>query len=66
MDEEDNREVLSMISCPFQSILIKLLEKRRRIATTTIIIIIIIIIIMGDLYSAFHSTRRFTKISIHS
>ena len=30
------------------------------------IIIIIIIIIMGDLYSAFHSTRRFTKISIHS
>ena len=30
------------------------------------IIIIIIIIIMGDLYSIFHSTRRFTKISIHS
>ena len=28
--------------------------------------LIIIIIIMGDLYSAFHSTRRFTKISIHS
>ena len=29
-------------------------------------VVIIIIIIMGDLYSAFHSTRRFTKISIHS
>ena len=31
-----------------------------------IIIIMIIIIIIWDLYSAFHSTRRFAKISIHS